>query len=192
MKTEGELRAWRPELPGWSDDILPFYVSILHELPNPCCVVEIGSAHCRSAIFLASKLVELGHGSNSKIFMIDDWGGAWFADCLPSLVKHATPRELELLRPLRATSAQAAQMFGAEEMSGRLSPHMVFIDGDHSRVGCADDLSLWGPRVNSNGILAGHDYDRTKHPGVVEAVDTFAKANNVQVRRPMHSVWRLR
>lgn len=188
LMSEDESNAWRPEIPGWSGDILPFYRAIALELPNPCTVVEVGSAHGRSAIFLASILIGLGHGSQSKIFMVDDWGGGWFAECLPSIVKNATPAELEMLRPLRTTSEVACEMFRSESID------MVFIDGDHSRVACAEDLRLWFYRAKDAGIVAGHDYDPVAHPGVVAAVDEFIERRKLDVKleRPTRSVWRLR
>lgn len=182
---EAQSRDWRPELPGWSDDILPFYAAIASELPNPCTVVEVGSAHGRSAIFLAQELIKLGHGSQSKIFMVDDWGGGWFAECLPSIVKHATTRELELLRPLRLPSRAAATIFSK-------NIDMVFIDGDHTRIGCADDIDLWWHRTKPNGIFAGHDYDEQAHPGVVMAVNDGAKTYHASIEHPTRSVWRFR
>lgn len=185
MMTESESNNWRPELPGWSSDILPFFESIADELPNPCTVVEVGSAHGRSAIFLAEQLVKRGHGSHSKIFMVDDWGGGWFAECLPSIVKHALPKELELLRPIRATSRRAAAMFTKEL-------DLTFIDGDHSRIGCADDLDLWYTRTKPNGIYAGHDFDKRAHPGVARAVTEFAELVQREIQTPTRSVWRLK
>jgi predicted O-methyltransferase YrrM len=171
---------------GWAADILPFYRAVALELPNPCTVVEVGSAHGRSAIFLAQELIKLGHGSQSKIYMVDDWGGGWFAECLPSLVKHAEPRELELLRPLRVTSELGAKLFS------RVDVDMVFIDGDHSRIGCASDLETWWSVCRSCGIFAGHDYDAAAHPGVVAAVDEWAENMTREIQRPTRSVWRLR
>lgn len=186
MMYEDESRSFRPELRGWSDDILPFYKAIAHELPNPCRVVEVGSAYGRSAIFLASVLLELGHGTQSEIYMVDAWGGGWFSECLPSLATFATPRELELLRPIRATSNKARAMFWAHELD------MVFIDGDHSRIGCASDLETWFPAVKMAGIFAGHDYDPGAHPGVVEAVDAFLSQTGRTLQMPTRSVWRFR
>jgi len=194
--TEAASRDWRPELKGWADDILPAYAAFAKELPSPCTVVEIGSAHGRSAIFLAQELIKLGHGSHSKIFMVDDWGGGWFGECLPSLVKHATASELELLRPLRTTSEHARAMFRENSLD------MVFVDGDHSRIGCARDIDAWWRAIVPTGIFAGHDYDEAAHPGVVQSVDAFVASHTEDLRelgrpapvltRPTRSVWRLR
>ncbi|HEX7403717.1 MAG TPA: class I SAM-dependent methyltransferase, partial [Usitatibacter sp.] len=175
MMTEEESQAWRPTLMGWSADILGFYRSIALELPNPCKVVEVGSAHGRSAIFLAQELLALGHGSATEIYMVDSWGGDWMVQCFPSIIKHATPKELELLHPVRATSKRASRMFEPGSIS------LLFIDGDHSRGACASDLFAWYHAVAYGGIVSGHDYDASGHPGVVAAVDTFTNGQGREV-----------
>lgn len=45
---------------------------------------------------------------------------------------------------------------------------LVYIDGDHSYHGARKDLSIWAPRVRSEGVVAGHDYT-LNFPGVVDA-----------------------
>lgn len=49
----------------------------------------------------------------------------------------------------------------------------VFIDGDHSYQGCAQDISRWTDRVRAGGVVCGHDYDNVNYPefGVKRAVD---------------------
>lgn len=61
--------------------------------------------------------------------------------------------------------------------------NMVFIDADHSYEGCKGDIEAWLPNIESDGILAIHDYkkselkfdDNSPHPqdwpGVDQAVD---------------------
>lgn len=39
---------------------------------------------------------------------------------------------------------------------------LVFIDGDHSYLGCAGDIDTWSPRIRPGGILAIHDYEKEK------------------------------
>ena len=187
--TLAESRAFRPKLEGWSDDILPFYRQIARELPNPCKVVEIGSAKGRSAIFLASELLELGHTPESHIYLVDSWpgqsananfhGASWFQECLASILQHGRPEELDLLYPLRLTSEEASRIFTELDM--------VFIDGDHTRIACERDIRNWRSAVGATGILAGHDYDE-HHPGVREAVDKCQGLGQVRV---WSSVWRM-
>lgn len=57
----------------------------------------------------------------------------------------------------------------------------VYIDGQHTYEACGLDIEIWWPRIVANGILAGHDYC-DYHPGVMRAVDEFAKANKLGVR----------
>lgn len=39
---------------------------------------------------------------------------------------------------------------------------MVFIDGDHSYFGCASDILAWLPNLKDGGIIAVHDYQKSK------------------------------
>lgn len=48
----------------------------------------------------------------------------------------------------------------------------IYIDGDHSRKGCWDDLVTADQVVKPGGLIMGHDHD-AKHPGVIEAVAEF-------------------
>jgi predicted O-methyltransferase YrrM len=57
---------------------------------------------------------------------------------------------------------------------------MVFIDGDHSYVGCAGDIRGWVRHVKPTGIIAIDDYGANKHgderwPAVKEAVDDLLR-----------------
>lgn len=54
----------------------------------------------------------------------------------------------------------------------------VFIDGDHSYVGCKRDIKLWLPKVKQGGYLCGHDYTRE---GVKKAVSRFFPESRVEL-----------
>jgi len=53
---------------------------------------------------------------------------------------------------------------------------LVFIDADHSYNGCRGDIIAYRSKVNTNGILAGHDID---FPGVNQAVNELIKNYDV-------------
>lgn len=55
----------------------------------------------------------------------------------------------------------------------------VFIDADHSYPQCKNDIQAWLPKVDDNGIIAGHDY-YTRWPGVVRAVDEVFPAEAIE------------
>lgn len=54
----------------------------------------------------------------------------------------------------------------------------IYIDGDHSENAVFDDLNAWYPKLNSGGLMAGHDYINNTpwvpiKFGVIEAVSRF-------------------
>lgn len=63
--------------------------------------------------------------------------------------------------------------------------HLVYIDGDHSYLGCLRDIRDWWPKVKIGGVLTGHDYvhNKSKRTGekfkVIEAVQTFLNDNKL-------------
>ena len=57
----------------------------------------------------------------------------------------------------------------------------IYIDSDHRYEQTVRDIAQWWPKVKKGGILAGHDYNgRNKAYGVIQAVDEFVEANNLE------------
>lgn len=54
---------------------------------------------------------------------------------------------------------------------------VLFIDGDHTYAGCADDFNNFAPFVKSGGWVVFHDCDETS-PGVVEVFDTISEGSD--------------
>ena len=78
-------------------------------------------------------------------------------------------------------STKAHEMFPDEHFD------YVFIDGDHTEVGCYRDLVSWYPKVKQGGLFAGHDYKNGQ--GVVEAVKKFCKKNDLEFKVIEGWVW---
>jgi hypothetical protein len=57
---------------------------------------------------------------------------------------------------------------------------MVYIDGDHSYLGCKRDLAHSYHKVKSGGWIMGHDYCGVL-PGVVQAVNEFCHTNKLEI-----------
>ncbi len=63
---------------------------------------------------------------------------------------------------------------------------LIYIDADHSFEGCLRDIEDWYPKVKKGGFLLGDDYRiyEGRRPGikfgVIEAVNEFAKKNNLE------------
>lgn len=75
------------------------------------------------------------------------------------------------VRMMRTTSRQAAGYFQkGEPLPSQVG--FVYLDGDHSRLSVAEDISLWWPLIQPGGILAGDDFG-VQHTGVKEAVLSF-------------------
>ena len=196
------LELWRPTLPGWSHDILPFYARLAEELPVAPSVVEIGVAWGRSLVFLASRLALRGSIA-AALWGVDSWAPAselWTEADLPRaaalhkgkamlrvLVEHATDEELAMIRVLQLESAKAADLFAPASFD------VVFVDGDHSRAGA--DVLAWASKVKPGGLLCGHDYHADAWPQVVADVDQFARDFVGKTFEPLTvegTVWALR
>lgn len=67
----------------------------------------------------------------------------------------------------------------------------VFIDADHSLIGCRDDIMAWYPKVKPGGHICGHDYDNKEYPlfGVKQAVDEFIAQNNLTLDLGDNYTW---
>jgi len=180
MTESAPAAPWRPSLPGWSDDILPFYDFLAKELPDGAQVAEIGVAWGRSLLYLAEAMHKRGKLA-AKLWGVDPWppewdyppeatpAAAWVFPRRPmlrTLVTHATDSELERVHLVRAPSSQAARLFAPASLD------CVFIDAAHDRPSVANDCRLWAPKVKPGGILSGHDYSEV-FPGVTQAVAEF-------------------
>lgn len=67
----------------------------------------------------------------------------------------------------------------------------VFIDADHSYLGCSRDIALWSRKVKPGGLLGGHDYANTDFEdfGVTRAVDEFVAAHGLTLERGANFTW---
>lgn len=50
------------------------------------------------------------------------------------------------------------------------SVDLLFVDGSHQHEQVKRDLKNYWPKVKTNGVLLGHDYNAV-HPGVIRAAD---------------------
>jgi len=73
----------------------------------------------------------------------------------------------------RMLSAPAAETVPEESLD------FVYIDGNHQYDYVKQDLELWGRRVRSGGIIAGHDYYSFLNNGVIRAVDEYVAEHGI-------------
>lgn len=151
------------------------------------CVVEIGVYEGSSAVVLCDVL-----GPDAELHLVDPftdesgwtmragWHGTPFATRL-AVRRHARggPR----IRWHVARSQDVGRAWAGSP------PGLVFIDGDHSPQGCAEDWDVWHPHVRVGGAVAFHDarYGRGggagSGPGPTQVVDGL--------RAAMPDGWRL-
>lgn len=67
---------------------------------------------------------------------------------------------------------------------------LVFLDADHGYDCVLQDLGAWYGKLRPGRLLAGDDFDGSKWPGVVQAVEEFASARGLAVTVE-HKLWSL-
>jgi len=82
------------------------------------------------------------------------------------------------LAPYDATLVRAFSMDAVKDVPlGSLD--FVFIDGHHGYDYVLNDLTEWGARVRSGGVISGHDFYEFKWAGVIEAVNEYTTAHGI-------------
>lgn len=162
--TAAESYAWRPELRGHSDDILPFFTQIESRVPKGGMYVEVG-------VFLGRSLAFMGDLRPDLLLVgVDKWTQASMA---PSLEGEVMLDPMAVVRaalgPRMSDAVLVRQPFDYYA-STILEPiaDMVFIDGSHLYPDVCADIIAAKRILKPGGILSGHDYAGGN--GVVRAV----------------------
>lgn len=141
---------------------------------------------------------------NLMLFMVDPWRqpkkDSAYASSGDSCAKlsdseqYACMKEAERVTEFakhRRTLLQFSSL-AAEKIIGTPRLSFVFVDGAHDYENVRDDIAAWWPRVEAQGILAGHDIDHPRDRkgiwGVRRAVEEFSEREQVIVET-MGSVW---
>lgn len=151
--------------------------------------VEVGSWKGRSTSFIGpvcnanqTRLVCVDHWRGSNDLLADRYAAALAVEDVEQTFRRNMIALGITVEVIAAPSAVAAAAF---------KPHSVdrvFIDAGHDKASVAEDLRVWSERLRPDGILAGHDYDM-KHAEVRAAVDEFALANRLVVRKGPRAVY---
>lgn len=152
-------------VPGWFD-FAPLYDRIVSEAPPRSTLVEVGVYHGLSLRHLGLRAREADKGL--RVIGVDwgrgqpDLGGKRTADAaIETLIDAGLADEVALII---APSWKAPALFASK------SVWFAFIDAGHEHGDVCADIETWWPRIQSGGILAGHDYSNTGWPGVHRAV----------------------
>lgn len=125
----------------------------LYRLSKMCkgtVYVEIGSYLGASSGIIALGLSRI---NSAKLYCIDTWNNDTMSEGPRDTYNEFlvnTEKFSSTIIPLRGESQNIAPSF--HEMVD-----FLFIDGDHSYQGVKNDVDLWLPKLNSNGLLIMHD-----------------------------------
>lgn len=151
--------------------------------------VEVGSWKGRSTSFVGrvcnsngTRLVCVDHFRGSEDSLRARYAAVLAAENVEETFR-ANMRALGITVELLAETSRVAASRFAPKTLGR-----VFLDGSHDGPSVSEDLRLWFPLLQDEGLLAGHDYDE-KHPELVAAVDAFANERRLSVRRGPRSIF---
>lgn len=128
-------------------------------------VVEIGCFQGRST----SLLVQAAGKFETPVITIDKWikpSGQYEAASKADLVRNFKRLKLPLPQIWEMDSHDAAEKFSA--LGRKIS--LLFIDGNHTYDGLAQDITDWMDFVQIGGIIAFHDVFNRKCPEVQEAI----------------------
>jgi hypothetical protein len=192
MMTEKMMKNKKPQKPKRWD-------AILKRLPNGVLITgaEIGvkAADTSKRLLQARPLLTL--------IMVDPWevpkkGSSYDLSDDDNAHKSQTAHETHY-----KISCDAVKFAGARAVIKRMysveaakqvpdkSLDFVFIDGDHSYVGCSHDIKLWLPKIKSGGFISGHDYAHPRLPGVKKAVDEMFN-NPTHIELDVNRTWFVR
>lgn len=170
--------------------------AVLSRLDGAAKGVEIG-------VFAGDMSVALLRGNpDLHLIMVDSWEGSgaaydgdsgdWHAeltqDSQDAFMQKAIDRVAfasDRARIVRSRSAEAAQTIPDQ------SCDFVFIDADHSYLGCLADIEAWAPKVKPGGWLCGHDYENTNFPkfGVTQAVTEYLERTGFSLDLGENFTW---
>lgn len=142
------------------------YQELLHRL-QPDLVIECGTAHGGSALFLASIMDLLGHG---QVLTIDHCGPATFP---------ARPQHPRIHYHVGSSTAHHT-LEVARDAALLCKRVLVILDSDHRRDHVMLEMAAYAPLVTAGSYLIvedsninGHPVEVTHGPGPMEAIDVF-------------------
>jgi predicted O-methyltransferase YrrM len=166
-----------------------WYARFARGVPMRGTFVEVGSWKGRSTSFIG----RICNGQGARLVCVDHWGGS-----TDKLAEHyagvlATEDVEQTFRANMASLGITVEVLREPSVvaAGRFergSVDRVFLDGSHDGKSVNEDLVAWSERLRPEGTLAGHDYD-PKHPELTAAVDAFASARGLHVRRGPRAIF---
>jgi len=178
---------------GWFD-FEDVYKEMVNKFPDNSHFVEIGSWLGKSTSYMA---VEIANSDKKiKFDAVDTWlGSDEHKEFLKTLngslydkfIENVKP-VLNYINPVIGYSTEVSKNYEDESLD------FVFLDASHDYESVKNDIIAWYPKIKSNGIIAGHDYNDVgtegcEWVGVVKAVNEFFGQDNIEVRKVHAGTW---
>jgi methyltransferase family protein len=195
--SELDLSGLETDLQGWGAD-RPVFERLLAEA-RPNVVIEVGVWKGASLIRMHGLARELG--LSTQFIAIDTWLGSaehWlgakdrarlqlrggYPDLYRQFVFNLLANDAGDVFALPMPSNAAARVLA--ELGVRAD--LIYVDAGHEEVDVRSDLASYLPLLTDLGVMFGDDYGPS-WPGLVRAVDDFARKGDLELDGP---VWILR
>lgn len=124
--------------------------------------------------------------SNLKYYGIDNWH---IAEDMPNH-KHRGKYEhvLEILKPYNAEIIKELSIDAVKKFEDA-SLDFVYIDANHRFDYVVMDIIEWTKKVRKGGIVSGHDYEKSKTKGVIQAVDGYISSHGLSLKVLEDTTW---
>lgn len=158
--------------------------------------VEIAYRHdfallCNARGYVDAVEVGVEQGVFAKAFL-DRWDGSAMLLVDPYAPYRECPydRTIDAMVAVQALAAHHGRFRFIREQSPEAiqsvlhfirPPGFVYLDGSHEEADVMRDLKAWWEVLPDDGLMAGHDFD-DEHPGVMAAVEEFARERELVVR----------
>lgn len=130
-------------------DFANFYEKLVDKAPRGATIVEVGCFHGRSLVQLG--LYAKAQDKGLRIVGVEHGVGQGDG-CVPIITRHLIEAGLqESVELLQLSSVEGATMFDDS------SVWCVFLDDGHLHEEVEASIRAWMPKVDHDGILAGHD-----------------------------------
>ena len=149
------------QIPGWFN-YAESYDQIVHEIPDDGKIVEIGSFLGRSTHYLATSLMN-ANKENVKIYCVDTFEGSSehvnlklpkdFFSIFKENLKFFIGREMVIPCQGRSDSEDILNKFEDRSID------YIMVDGAHEHEPVLDDIENWWPKLKSDGVMLGDDFD---------------------------------
>ena len=165
-----------------ADSLVKLLTQINDQADAPLVMVEIGVAGAHTSVRLFEQF------PNLTMWLVDpyeDYQRTRASEMRPLLVMALVNTQAYRDRRKLVIIPSPA----AAELVPDGSLDLVFIDGDHTYDGVKADILGWWPKLKSTGsIMCGDDY-RSKHAGVIKAVDEWSQENHHELGFLPTNVW---